>query len=117
VNGRSVATIAIVDEKTRRFTIPTARLDDLPPRPFVGRMPGRPNMNNLAAGMVNDEKDVNRPEQDRLRRHVDKRYAPARQPKGIQDPEPAVTVPQSRQRVLPLQNQKLLTKTEIFRDQ
>jgi len=66
VKGRSVSTIAVVDEKKRRLTIPTARLDDLPPGPFAGRMAGRPNMDNLPAGTAHDEKDVVRPEQDRL---------------------------------------------------
>ena len=44
---RCIASVTIVDETARRFTIATARLDDLPSRPPACRMAGVPIKNYI----------------------------------------------------------------------
>jgi hypothetical protein len=55
-----------MDEKTRWYTIPTAGLEDLPPCPLAGRVTSGSDMNDFPTGMMNDEKDIDRPEEDCL---------------------------------------------------
>ena len=56
VKGRTVTAVAVMDEKTRWYTIPTAGLDDLPPCPLAGRVTSGSDMNDFPTGMMNDEK-------------------------------------------------------------
>lgn len=53
-------------EITWRFAIPIACLSNLSSCPLAGRVAGRSHMHDLPAGMMNDEEDVDGPEQDRL---------------------------------------------------
>jgi hypothetical protein len=53
-------------EKARQLTIPTASLDDLLPRPLACRMTRGSDMHDFGTGVMNDEKDIDCPEQDRL---------------------------------------------------
>ncbi len=62
----SVTTVAVVDEKTRWRTIPTACLHDLPSCPLACRVPCRADMHDFPTAVMNNEKDVDCPEQDRL---------------------------------------------------
>ena len=66
IEGHPIPTVAVVDEKARWLTIPTASLHDLPPCPLAGWMPCRFDMYDLSAGVMNDEEDIDRPEEDRL---------------------------------------------------
>jgi hypothetical protein len=66
MEGRSVAAVAVMHEKARWLTIPTASLDDLLARPLAGRMTRRSDMHDFATGVMNDEKDIDCPEEDSL---------------------------------------------------
>ena len=55
-----------MDEKTGWGTIPTASFEDLPPCPLACRVTCGSDMHDLPTGVMNDEKDVDRPEQDCL---------------------------------------------------
>jgi hypothetical protein len=66
IEGGAIATVAIKDKEARRFAVPPAAFDKLLRHPSGGRMLGDPNVENFPAGVVDDEKDVERPEQDRL---------------------------------------------------
>ena len=61
-----VTTIAVVYEKARRLTIPTAGFHDFPPCPLAGRMPRGSDMHDLSARVIDDEEDMDRLEKDRL---------------------------------------------------
>ncbi len=66
MEGRSVATVTVMDEKARWLTIPTASLDDLLSRPLACRVARCSDVHDLPTGVMNDEKDLDCPEEDRL---------------------------------------------------
>ncbi len=66
MEGRSVTTVAVMDEKARWLTIPTASLDDLLSRPLACRVARGSDMHDLPTDVMNDEKDIDCPEEDRL---------------------------------------------------
>ena len=55
-----------MDEKVRWLTISTASLDDLPSRPLACRVERGSDMHDFPTGVMDDEKDIDRPEEDRL---------------------------------------------------
>ncbi len=66
MEGRPIPTVAVMDEKTRWLTIPTASLDDLLSRPLACRVARGSDVHEFPTGVMNDEKDIDCPEEDRL---------------------------------------------------
>ncbi len=66
MEGRSEAAVSVMDEKTRWLTIPTASLDDLLSRPLACRVARGSDVHDLPTDVMNDEKDIDCPEEDRL---------------------------------------------------
>ena len=66
MEDRSVTTVAVMDEKARWLTIPTASLDDLLSRPRACRVARGSDVHDLPTDVMNDEKDIDCPEEDRL---------------------------------------------------
>jgi hypothetical protein len=62
----TIATVTVMDEEARRAVIPAAAFHDLLRHPLGCRMLGHLDVENLAAGVMDHEKDVERPEKDRL---------------------------------------------------
>lgn len=66
IKGHSVTTVTIVNEKARWRALPTTSLDDLSSGPFARRVTCGSHMHDFSTGVMNDEKDVDCPEQDCL---------------------------------------------------
>ena len=52
MEGGSVATVSVIDEKARWLTIPTASLDDLPFRPLACRVARGSDVHDLPTGVM-----------------------------------------------------------------
>ena len=66
MEGRSEAAVSVMDENTRWLTIPTASLDDLLSRPLACRVACGSDVHDLPTDVMNDEKDIDCSEEDRL---------------------------------------------------
>ena len=66
IEAGAVAVVAVMNEKTWRLVIPTAAFDNLLCRPLGGRMRRHMHVENLSAGVMDDEEDVECPKEDRL---------------------------------------------------
>jgi hypothetical protein len=62
----AITVVAVMNEKTWRLAVPTAAFDDLLCRPLGGRMRRHVHIENLPAGMMDHEEDVECPKKDRL---------------------------------------------------
>ena len=62
----AVTAVAVVDQISWRPAVPATGFDDLASGPLCGRVTGDAQMNHFAVEMVNDEEDIDRPEQQRL---------------------------------------------------
>jgi hypothetical protein len=62
----AVTVVAVMNEKTWRLVVPTAAFDDLLCRPLGGRMRRHMHVENLPAGVMDHEEDVECPKEDRL---------------------------------------------------
>ena len=61
----TITAVAVMNEETSRSSVPRAVFDYLLRRPRRGRMPRHMNMDNLPAGVMDNEKHVQRSERDR----------------------------------------------------
>jgi len=66
IEAGAIALVAVMNEKTWRLVIPTAAFDNLLCRPLGGRMRRHMHVENLSAGVMDDEEDVECPKEDRL---------------------------------------------------
>ena len=57
---------AVMNEKTWRLAVPAAAFDNLLCRPLGGRMRRHMHVDNLSAGVMDVEEDVECPKEDRL---------------------------------------------------
>ena len=58
VEERTIATIAVMDEKARWLSVPSAAFHDLLRRPLRRRMLGHPDMHHFAACVMDHEKGI-----------------------------------------------------------
>src|SRR5215831_16981324 len=65
IEGRAVAAVAIMNEETSRYLVPSAAFDNLLRRPRSGRMRRHANVDDLSAGMFDHEQHVQHSERDR----------------------------------------------------
>ena len=66
IEAGAIALVVVMNEKTWRLVIPTAAFDNLLCRPLGGRMRRHMHVENLSAGVMDDEEDVECPKEDRL---------------------------------------------------
>jgi hypothetical protein len=65
IKARTIATIPIVNQKSRWRPVPGAAFHDLLGCPICCRMPGHFSVEDLSVGVPNHEEDVKRLKQDR----------------------------------------------------
>ena len=66
IESHAVAAIAIVNQKSRRPSIPGTAFDNLLGRPFGRRVARHPDVQDFSIGVPNHEEDMERLEQNRL---------------------------------------------------
>jgi hypothetical protein len=66
IEAGAITIVAVMNEKTWGLVVPTAAFDDLLCRPIGGRMRRHMHVENLPAGVMDDEEDVECPKEDRL---------------------------------------------------
>ena len=66
IEGRAIATVTIMNEEPRCLMVPATAFDKLLCHPLGCRMLRYPEVQDFPAGVMNDEEDVERPEEDCL---------------------------------------------------
>ena len=66
IEAAAITVVAVMNEEAWRLAVPTAAFDDLLCRPRGGRMRRHMHVENLPAGVMDDEEDVECPKEDRL---------------------------------------------------
>ena len=66
IEGRAIATVTIMNEEPRCLMVPATAFDKLLCHPIGCRMLRYPDVQDFPAGVMNDEEDVERPEEDCL---------------------------------------------------
>src|SRR5215510_791998 len=61
----AITAVAVMNEETSRYSVPSAAFDNLLRRPRSGRMRRHPNVDDLSAGMFDHEQHVKHSERDR----------------------------------------------------
>jgi hypothetical protein len=60
IEGGAITAVAVMNEETSRYWVPSAAFDNLLCRPFGGRMWRHPHVENLPAGVMDNEEHVKR---------------------------------------------------------
>ena len=62
----AITAVAVMNEETSRYSVPSAAFDNLLRRPRSGRMRRQVNVDDLSAGVIDHEEHVQHSERDRL---------------------------------------------------
>src|SRR5215831_4416872 len=65
IESGAITAVAVMNEETSRYSLPSAAFDNLLRRPRSGRMRRHANVDDLSAGMIDHEEHVKHSERDR----------------------------------------------------
>ena len=65
IESGAITAVAVMNEETSRYSVPSAAFDNLLRRPRSGRMRRHANVDDLSAGMIDHEQHVQHSERDR----------------------------------------------------